>query len=162
MKKILWMDDQFEDLFDYAARLFRTGYLLVPVKSVSEALEKLEEEKYDAYIFDLKVFPGDNLEWQVMEERKLNEDTRFAPFLGLELLRFLHKAKAENTNLWKKFEFDFKKVIIFSVASDKCICEELGTFGIPYYQVLNKSLSDLDTLPELVESATNDYPEEKV
>lgn len=151
MKRILWMDDQYEDLFGYAGRLLITGYLIEPVKSVTAALEKLKKERYDAYIFDLKVFPGDDPKWQELEERKPKENPACVPYLGLELLRFLSRVQSENSDQWEKINFDFNKVIIFSVACERNVCDELESFGISNHQILNKFISDLDTLPQLLE-----------
>ena len=73
MKKVLWLEDQFEDLIDYSIRLSRIDYVVAPVKSVSEALERLEKDEFDVYVFDLKVLPGDGRKWQILDEQKRKE-----------------------------------------------------------------------------------------
>ena len=150
MKRILWMDDQYEDLIDYAGRLFRTGYLIEPVKSVSAALEKLVKDRYDAYIFDLKVLPGDDPVWQELDEKIRKGKPFFDPYLGIEFLRFLYEEKKMNSELWRRIEFDFNKVIIFSAACEGNVREELESFGISKHQMLNRFISDLDNLPQLL------------
>jgi CheY-like chemotaxis protein len=150
MKKVLWLEDQYEDLMDYSSRLGRKNYLVDPVKSVSESLKKLKKEEYEVYIFDLKVLPGDDPEWLELDEKKRKENPKFDPYLGLELLRFLDRAKHTQSELWKKIKFDFSKVILFSVVYDKKVYEELESFGIPPHQIVYKSGSTLDTLPELI------------
>lgn len=163
MKKALWLEDQYEDLMEYSSRLARINYLVDPVKSVSEALEKLrsEKEEYDLYIFDLKVLPGDDEEWQALDDRKRGENPHFDPYLGVELLRFLDKARKEKNELWEKIKFDFTKVIVFSVVNDKDVYYELRSFGIPHQQIVYKSDSKLDTLRNLIEKIQNQEGEEK-
>jgi len=161
MNKVLWIEDQFEDLMDYSSRLARIDYLVEPVKSVSEALERLKNQEYAAYIFDLKILPGDDPEWQALDERKRAEKPLFDPLLGFELLHFLDKARQEKDTLWKKINFDFSKVIVFSVVIDKEVYDELQSFGIPEHQIVYKSGSNLDTLAETIKEMQSEKPEEK-
>ena len=155
MKKALWLEDQYEDLFEYSSGLARINYLVDKVKSVSAALEKLEKKEYDLYIFDLKILPGENKEWQELDDKKREENPHFDPYLGLELLRFLDNARKEQNELWGKIKFDFTKVIVFSVVNDKNVYYELRSFGIPHQQIVYKSDSKLDTLRELIEKIQN-------
>jgi hypothetical protein len=155
MKKALWLEDQYEDIFEYSSGLARINYLVDPVKSVSEALNKLKKEEYDLYIFDLKVIPGENEDWQALDERKRDENPHFDPYLGVELLRFLDKARKEQNELWGKIKFDFSKVIVFSVVNDKEVYYELRAFGIPHEQIVYKSDSKLDTLKDLIKKIQN-------
>jgi len=161
MKKLLWLEDQFEDLIDYASRLSRIDYLVDPVKSVSEALEKLKKEKYDAFIFDLKILPGNDPDWLALDEKKRKENPHFDPYLGFELLRFLYKAQEENNALWQAMGFDFNRVIIFSVVNDKKIYDELESFGIPSEHIVYKSSADLDTLAKAIEAMDRGASEEE-
>ena len=125
------------------------------VKSVSAALEKLEKKEYDLYIFDLKVLPGDDPKWQELDERKREENPHFDPYLGVELLRFLDKARQEKDELWGKIKFDFSKVIVFSVVNDKDIYYELRSFGIPNQQIVYKSDIKMDTLRDIIKKIQN-------
>ncbi len=160
MKKVLWLEDQYEDLIDYSSPLARINYLVEPVNSVSEALEKLKKEEYDLYIFDLKTIPGDALEWQELDDRKREENPDFDPYLGLELLRYLNNSRKNQDKLWQEIKFDFGKVIVFSVVSDKDIFDELESFGIPDKQIVSKSGSTLDTLAKvIVEIQEGNYEE---
>ena len=161
MKKALWLEDQFEDLIDYASRLARIDYLVDPVTSVSEALEKLKAETYDAFIFDLKILPGDDQKWKDLDESRRKAKPYFDPYLGFELLCYLNQARQENAPLWRKIHFDFARVIVFSVVSDKAVFEELESFGIPPNQMINKSNADLDTLEKAVEEMEKDRSEEE-
>ena len=161
VKKVLWLEDQFEDLIDYSSSLGRINYLVDPVKSVSEALEKLEKGQYEVYVFDLKVLPGDNPKWLALDEKKRKEKPQFDPYLGFELLRFLYNSKKTQSKLWQKITFDFTKVIVFSVVSDKDIYDELESFGIQPYQIVYKSSSDLDTLAEVIQEMEDQMHEEE-
>jgi hypothetical protein len=161
MKKALWLEDQYEDLLEYSSGLARINYLVDKVKSVSVALEKLEKEEYDLYIFDLKILPGDDPKWQQLDERKREKKHNFDPYLGLELLRFLDKARQEENELWKKIKFDFTKVIVFSVVNSKDVYYELRAFGIPHQQIVYKSDSKLDTLRDLIKKIQNQEGENK-
>jgi hypothetical protein len=161
MKKLLWAEDQYEDLMDYSSRLGRINYLVDPVKSVSEALKKLKKEEYDLYIFDLKILPGDYQKWQKLDDKKREENPQFDPYLGLELLRYLYKAKQKQTKLWEEIKFDFSKVIVFSVVNDKKVHDELVSFGIPPDQIVYKSSSNLDTLAVVIITMQGDDGEKK-
>lgn len=161
MKKALWLEDQYEDLMEYSSGLARINYLVEPVKSVSAALEKLEKEEYDLYIFDLKILPGDDSKWQELDESKREKKPNFDPYLGLELLRFLDKARKEKNELWEKIKIDFSKVIVFSVVNDKNVYYELRAFGIPHEQIVYKSESKLDTLKDLIKKMQNQEGENK-
>jgi len=158
MKKMLWLEDQYKDLVDYSSRLGRINYLVDPVKSVSEALEKLKNEEYDVYVFDLKTLPGDDLQWQDLDERKREENPNFDTYLGFELLRFLDNARKNRDPLWEKIKFDFSKVIVFSVVNDKEVFDELESFGIPHQQIIYKSGINLDTLPKLIKQIQGENP----
>lgn len=161
MKKVLWLEDQFEDLIDYSSCLDRMNYMVDPVRSVSDALEKLGKEQYDVYVFDLKVLPGDDPKWQALDEGKREKKPQFDPYLGFELLRFLNNAKQRQSEVWKKITFDFSKVIVFSVVNDKEVYDELESFGIPLHQIVYKSSSDLDTLAEVVQEMEGQLYEEE-
>ena len=154
MKKILWLEDQFEDLISYSSSLGRIGFLVDIVPSISETVEKLKEEIYAAYIFDLKVLPGDDPQWKKLDEKKRKENPMIEPLLGVELLRRLNVARNAQDELWQAISFDFNNVIIFSVVNDKSIADELESFSIPPDQILYKSDSRLDTLAEVVAEMT--------
>jgi hypothetical protein len=155
MKKMLLLEYQYLDLLEYYSRLGRINFMVEPVKSVSEALEKLKNEKYDVYVFDLKILPGDAPKWQELDERKRQENPHFDSYLGLELLLFLDKARKNQDQLWKKIKFDFSKVIVLSLVIDKEVLDELESFGIPHQHIINKSSINLDTLPKLVTEIQN-------
>jgi hypothetical protein len=158
MKKMLWLEDQYKDLMDYSSRLGRINFLVEPVNSVTGALEKLKNREYDAYVFDLKTLPGDDLQWQELDEKKRQEKPYFDPYLGLELLRFLDNARKNQDPLWEKIKFDFSKVIVFSVVNDKEVFDELESFGIPNQQIIYKSSINLDTLPKLIKQIQGENP----
>lgn len=160
MKIILWVEDQYEDLMDYSSCLSRMGYGVEPVRSVTEALERLEKEKYEVYVFDLKILPGDDPKWQNLDEQRRKEKPNFDPLLGLELLRSLHNARQEQNEAWEKIAFDFQKVVIFSVVNAPAVSDELETFGIPPRQIVYKSDSDLNTLAEVIKEMENPTDED--
>ena len=158
MKKMLWLEDQYTDLVDYSSRLGRINFVVDSVNSVTETLEKLKTEEYDIYVFDLKTLPGDDPGWQALDERKREGNPHFDPYLGLELLRFLARARRNRDPLWERIKFDFKRVIVFSVVSDKEISDELESFGIPHQQIIYKSGINLDTLPKLITQIQGENP----
>lgn len=159
LQKILWLEDQFEDLIDYSNSLNRLGYLVDRVRSVTDALAKLQNQEYAAYIFDLKVLPGDDVHWQNLDEETRKKRPEFDPLLGLELLRFLNRARGENNESWQKLHFDFSKVFIFSVVVANDVYEELTSFGVNDQQIIYKSSSDLDTLAEAISKLHEKYSE---
>lgn len=155
-KKVLWLEDQFDALMDYASHFFDIDCYVEPVNSVSAALAKLVEmkkkgEKYVAFIFDLKVLPGDDPRWRDLDAKKRKDVHGVDSYLGVELLRLLADAKKTRNEFWRKITFDFEKVIVFSVVNDSAVRDELESFGIPPRQIINKSEGDLDTLPKMVQ-----------
>ena len=148
IKQILWLEDQYEDFSAYRSAIFRSGYLVDYVKSVSEAEKKIRENDYTAYIFDIKVLPGDTEEWLNLDIKKREENPNFDSNLGLELLRSLFHSEKARVKIDPPIEIDPRKVVVFSVVYDKT--EEISSFGIPGDQVINKSNADLNTLPDLI------------
>ncbi|MCK4765680.1 MAG: hypothetical protein KAW12_26005 [Candidatus Aminicenantes bacterium] len=148
IRKILWLEDQFEDFGAYLSALFRAGYVVDSVKSVSEAVEKLREGDYTAVIFDIKVLPGNSREWIELDKKKREENPHYDSSLGLELLYSLFAHEKANVKLDPPIKISPEKFIVFSVVYDKN--EEFQSFGIPGDQIINKSAADLSTLPNTV------------
>ncbi|MCK5023923.1 MAG: hypothetical protein KAS04_07135 [Candidatus Aenigmarchaeota archaeon] len=150
IKKILWLEDEFADFSAYRSTLFRTGYVVEFVRSVSAAIGKIKDNKYVAYIFDIKVLPRENEEWIDLDKKKREENPDFDSYLGLKLLRSLFDSDKAKITLDPaiKAKVDPKKVIILSVVHD--IIEEISFFGVPKNQILYKSCADLNTLPRLI------------
>jgi hypothetical protein len=154
IKKILWLEDQYEAFSAYRSALFRSGYLVDFVKSVSEAEKKIKEKNYIAYIFDIKVLPGDTEEWINLDKKKREENPNFDSNLGLELLRSLFHSEKARVKIDPPIELDPRKVVVFSVVYDKT--EEISSFGIPGDQIIYKSNADLNTLPRLIKKIENE------
>lgn len=150
IKIVLWLEDQFDDLSAFRSVLYRAGYMVEFVKSVSEAIEKIKENKYIAYIFDIKVLPGEKEEWLILDKKKRLENPDFDSYLGLELLRSLFDSREAKVLLDPaiKGKANPLKVIVFSVVQD--IIDEVSSFGVPRDQVLYKASVDLTTLPRLI------------
>lgn len=151
IKKILWLEDEGENFSAYRSTLFRAGYLVDVVESISDAIKKLREENYVAVIFDIKVLPGDDPGWIALDQQKLKENPD--SYLGLELMCSLFKPEKANVPINPPIRLDPKKVIVFSVVFDKG--EEIASFGIPDYQRLYKSSTDPKTLLKVIESIQN-------
>jgi hypothetical protein len=149
LKKVLWMEDQLGDLESYRSKLFRKGYLIDMVKSISEAVDKLREGEYLAYIFDLMVIPGEKEEWRTLDEEKREKNADFDSLLGLELLHSLFEDENANVRFSPSIKIDPKRVIIMSVVQDKMA--EITALGIPASQIKYKSDSDLSTLLQIIE-----------
>lgn len=154
-KIILWLEDQFEDFAPYRSALYRAGYLVEFVPSVSGAIQKLREDNYTAIVLDIKVLPGEDNEWIKLDQKIREENPDSDPYLGLLLLRSLfpdkiedkHK-KSEIIKLVPPIRINPKKIIVFSVVYTKIT--EIRSFGIPVDQIIYKSASDTMTLPKLV------------
>lgn len=149
IKKILWLEDQYKDFSAYRSALFRAGYLVEFVPSVSETVEKLRKNEYVAIIFDIKVLPGNDQEWIELDKKKRDEYPNFDSYLGLELLYSIFNPGDAKVKLNPPIFIDPRKVIVFSVVYDKN--KEISSLGVPEHQVIYKSSSDLSTLPKLIE-----------
>ncbi len=150
IKKILWLEDQYDDYSAYRSALFRAGYMVEFVRSVSDVMEKIKENKYIAYIFDIRVLPGDHEEWTNLDKKKQEEKPDFDPYLGLEFLRSLFDSNKSRVTIDPaiKFKVNPQNIIVFSVVQD--IIEEVSSFGVPKDQILYKSSVDINTLPKLI------------
>ncbi len=147
IKEVLWLEDQYEELSAYRGALFRAGYIVEPVESVSEAEEKLkEEDRYVAYIFDIKVLPGNHDDWRKLDVKRRTEDPDFDPYLGLELLKTL--LDRDDAEVKRDIRIDANKVIVFSVVYDKK--SDIEEMGVPEKQILYKAACDLTTIPKLI------------
>jgi hypothetical protein len=152
--KILWLEDQHEDFDAYKSALFRSGYLVDYVKSVSETEKKLQEEDYVAVIFDIKVLPGDDEKWIQFDKQEREKNPDFDSYLGLELLRSLFDPQKARVIIDPPIKIDPGKVIVFSVVYDKT--DELLALKIPNNQIIYKSNGDINTLPQLIKRIQNE------
>lgn len=156
IKKILWLEDQYEDFTTYRSPLFRNGYIVKSAQSVSDMEKKIEKDDYIAYIFDIKVLPGDDEKWLELDVRKRNKKPHFDSYLGLELLRSLFKPDEAELKLDPPIEVDPKKIIVFSVVNAEEVRDELISFDIPEEQIVYKSESTIRTLPALLKKIQNE------
>lgn len=151
IKRVLWLEDQYEDFSAYLNMLSRVGYLVDTVRSVSEAEQKLREENYVAVIFDIKVLPGEKKEWKDLDIKKRKKNPFFDSYLGLELLYSLFSPGPNRVTIDPPIpaeKINPKKVIVFSVVYDKVA--EISRMGIRNDQIIYKSASDLTTLPNVI------------
>lgn len=148
MKKVLWLEDQYEDFSAYRSGLYMADYWTDCIKSVSEMVCKLREEKFVAAIFDLKVLPGESKEWIDLDKRKQEENTIIVPNLGFDLLKSIFTPEKAEVKLEPPIKLDPRKVIVFSVVYDYTY--EFSAMGIPTDQIVYKANSDMNTLPKLI------------
>jgi hypothetical protein len=149
-KKILWLEDQYEDFVAYRSALYRSGRITDRVRSVSETVKNLREDnEYTAVIFDIKVLPGNDPEWIELDKQQREANPDYDSYLGLELLRALFDPDRAKVKLDPPIKLSPKKMIVFSVVYDKP--DEITAMGIPAHQIIYKAHSDLKTLPKLIE-----------
>jgi len=151
IKRILWLEDQYEDFTAFRSALYRGGRVTDRVKSVSEAIEKLEKngEEYIAVILDLRVLPGNDPKWIDFDQRQKKADPYHDPHLGLELMRSLFAPDRAGVKLDPPIQISPQKIIVFSAVSDKT--KEIAAMGIPEDRIISKTDSDLNTLPGLID-----------
>jgi hypothetical protein len=161
-KRILWLEDQSEDFTAYRSALYRSGRVTDRVRSVSEAVKKLREngKEYTAVIFDLKVLPGNDPEWLDFDRRQKKADPHHDPYLGLELLRSLFTPDRAGVKLAPSISLSPQKVIVFFVAFGKT--QEIAALGIPEDRIIDKTHSDLSTLPDLIEKIEEECKESNI
>lgn len=150
-KRILWLEDQYEDFTTFQSALYRSGRVTDRVKSVSEAVKKLGEngEEYTAVILDLRVLPGNDPKWIDFDRRQKKTDPYHDPHLGLELLRSLFIPDRAGVKLDPPIQISPQKIIVFSAVPGKT--QEIASMGIPEDRIIYKADSDLNTLPGLIE-----------
>jgi hypothetical protein len=153
INKVLWLEDDYEDFGAYTSSLFRAGYMVDMVISVSEAVTKLRSENYCVVIIDIKVLPGDDKEWTDLDKKIQRKNSGIDSHLGLELLHALFDPDYTNIKLDPPFKIDPQKIIILTVVPDKE--REISSLGIPSQQILYKSSSDTKTLLQMVKDIHN-------
>jgi len=146
--RVLWLEDQFEDFDAHLSELYRAGFAVDTVKSVSEAEKKLRTEEFAAVIFDIKVLPGKDSKWMELDRKKRLECPNFDSNLGLELLHSLLAPDSANVKLKQPIQIEPRKIIVYSVVYDKT--EEITSMGVPGDQIIYKSNSTLKTLPRMI------------
>jgi CheY-like chemotaxis protein len=161
LKKILWLEDESENFSAFRSALFRAGYLVDTVKSVSDAVKKLKKakENYAVVIFDIKVLPGDAPDWIKIDRENIDENRSSDSYLGLELLYSLFNSPIAKVKIEPSVKIDPKKVIVFSVVSNRT--EDIAALGIPEYQILYKSTSDPKNLLQLIKNILSKNKGEK-
>lgn len=146
--KILWLEDQIEDLRAYISIIHRFGYRLDHVASVSEAEEKLKNDNYDVVIFDIKVIPGDDPKWIELDKIKQKENPYFDSSLGFEFLFSLFAPQKARVKIDPPIILNPHHVIVFSVVYDKV--DEISSLGIPANQILHKSSGNIYTIANMI------------
>lgn len=117
MAKILWIEDEARDqLIEYVAPLMRNGHAIELVEDASEGYQRIKESEYDVVIFDLLIKAGDDFK---METK----------YPGLDLLKKLFDEKNHEIKL------DKKKVLVFTVVTNKKIIEQIKNLGITRIKV---------------------------
>jgi hypothetical protein len=149
INKILWLEDQHEDFGSYLSALYRAGYIVDTVQSVSDAVMKMRDKVFMAYVLDIKVLPGDDEEWITLDRQKREENPNFDSYLGLELMRSLFNPEQARVKINPPIILDRQRVFVLSVVVDRP--EEVSSLGIPADHIIYKSVCDLDTLPRLLE-----------
>ena len=112
MAKILWIEDEAKDqLIEYLAPLIHDGHVVDIAEDATEAYYHLLESRYEVIIFDLLIKSGADF--------GMNEQ-----YPGLALLRRIFKD--ENN----KLGLDTRRIMIFSVVTNKEIVNEIKGMGI--------------------------------
>ena len=70
-------------------KIILSGYTIEYVDSVTEFFEKIKDNIYLLYIFDIVALPGNDRKWMEFDLKKRVGNWQDGPFLGLELLRSL-------------------------------------------------------------------------
>lgn len=157
IKDVLWLEDQSEDFSSYHNELYKFGYLVDSVRSVSEAEQKLRDKDFFAFICDIKVLPGDDEKWINLDEAKRRANPNFDSYLGFEFLQSLYarphlvNVPLDPPNLRDKIPPN--RVIVFSVVYNKI--EDILELGILKGQFIYKSSSNIRTLPQKLNTMLN-------
>jgi CheY-like chemotaxis protein len=149
INKVLWLEDHQNDFGAYMTKLFKASYAVDAVESAAEAVMKLRNDDYIAFIVDIKVPPGEDKEWIELDKKKQRENPEINSHLGLELLHALFNPYQTNIKLAPPIKIDPKKIIVLTVVLDKD--REISALGIPSEQILHKSSSDSKTLLQMVQ-----------
>ena len=146
--KVLWIEEEGDDLADYAAPLLLAGYTVDVAHSITEALARLAEQEYDVVVCDLLVNAGDDPEWQALDDRIA--EIRKELYLGLHFMRSLFVPESAEIPLdAEALNLTPSKVAIFTVVSDPSVHAELQGMGLASMRV--KGRSSLTVLKELAD-----------
>ncbi|MCK5058605.1 MAG: hypothetical protein KAT34_18265 [Candidatus Aminicenantes bacterium] len=149
--KVLWIEDgAFVEVATFAgAVLTSMKYDLEVSIDISDALGKIRTTEYDAVIVDIRIPPGNNMEWKkIYNQSGYNKNSAR---LGMQLLFSLLKpeeaeVKLENIPSW----VSAKKFGVFTVESRAEVKNDMVELGI-YLYLQKKTNMNRNDLLEFIE-----------
>jgi|GEM_PF-4326287 len=146
--RVLWIEEEGDDLSYYAAPLLLAGYAVDIAHSVTEAIARLQEDVYDVVICDLLLNAGQSPEWQKLDS-EIGEQ-RKELYLGLHFLRAVFSSDRARVALdGASMSISPDRVAVFTVVSDPDVHDELREMGVAKIKV--KGRSHLAILKEIAE-----------
>lgn len=138
MKKVLWVEDEARDqLLELLGPVWQAGYFVDIAEDKVTALDKISNEKYDAYIIDLIIGEGKLSDTQEKESK--------GELHGLDLIK-------EIFNEDSQIHIDPSKCAIFSVVGSRDIHDQIRRYGIS--NIIVKKEMGRTRLKEIIESIT--------
>jgi hypothetical protein len=152
-KKVLWIEDQgLTDLDVLASYVYLSGeYDLDVAVNVSECLSYLRQREYDIIIFDIRIPPGENLDWRKLFD-KLGGNEKNAK-LGLQLLRSLLKhSKAEISTVNIPNWISPNRIGVLTIEPN--LNNDMAELGIKSY-IIKNSDSNPEILLKIINGISN-------
>lgn len=151
-KKILWIEDgAFFELRNLVGPVVASGkYDLDIALDVSDGLRKIMQNVYEAIIFDIRLPPGNEIEW--VKLYMLYGNSKIEARLGKHLLYTLLQREEANIKLEKEIPawLNHKKFGILTVESRRELEEDLKNLGISIY-IQKQSSTPISALLDIIE-----------
>jgi hypothetical protein len=131
MLNVLWIEDGAQDAWAYLAGpvYINPKYNLDVVLNVKDAIDSIIEYSYDIFIVDIRLFPGDDKNWEIVYSDYIWKGEPYR--LGLDLLYSLLLPKHDKVKI--KFK-EFPKLLepirfaILSVENKDDLKEDINNF----------------------------------
>lgn len=154
--RILWIEDGARfDLPYLAAPVYMDGgYDLFVAETIADGLAYLQRHEFDAIIMDIRVPPGNDVQWNALY-KKAGRNKVMAR-LGLKLLySLLDHPEAEIKLPVLPAWINAKKIGVLTVESYSEIKEHLNKLGIQIYQQKHANIADsvlLDLIKQVLKN----------
>ena len=143
--KLLWVEDDHNDLDPILFPLKHAGVLVEPCSSLEGALERISHgiEQYNAILIDL-ILPktDDEHDTRTWQERTPYQNINFnAHLLGVELIRFIRQAVSKTI-----------PIVVLSVVNDPEISKVLGEFSVKDFLYKSPNVTNKAVCKALMEA----------
>jgi ABC-type Fe3+-hydroxamate transport system substrate-binding protein len=143
MIRVLWVEDTARtDLPSWAAPVYMAGeYDLIVAEDITSAIYQIKRNEFDVVIIDIRIFPGDDPNWERLFKKKSYDLVKAR--IGLEFLYTIldnprAKIKLNAPLTWLTPD----KIGVLTVEGIEGLLDELRALGIVFFTEKRADLTD--------------------